>query len=165
MKHMARPFTEQLKEARENKGLTQEQLANVVSVSRSTVSHWETGRKGPEKELLDRLEQVLEVEFVFDQEDEGEELQEEAIASREVTSAEENPSVIRKLQKKQVSLKVCIAAICAAILLTSLVWWIVFRIWTPQDIERINFVISSDDASGDPLEYQGHIELEYQTIE
>lgn len=162
---MARLFTEQLKEARENKGLTQEQLANVVSVSRSTVSHWETGRKGPEKELLDRLEQVLEVEFVFDQEDEGEELQEEAIASREVTSAEENPSVIRKLQKKQVSLKVYIAAICAAILLTSLVWWIVFRIWTPQDIERINFVISSDDASGDPLEYQGHIELEYQTIE
>ena len=74
MKHMARPFTEQLKEARENKGLTQEQLANVVSVSRSTVSHWETGRKDPEKELLDRLEQVLEVEFVFDQEDEGEEL-------------------------------------------------------------------------------------------
>lgn len=71
---MARPFTEQLKEARENKGLTQEQLANVVSVSRSTVSHWETGRKGPEKEILDRLEQVLEVEFVFDQEDEGEEL-------------------------------------------------------------------------------------------
>ena len=162
---MARPFTEQLKEARENKGLTQEQLANVVSVSRSTVSHWETGRKDPEKELLDRLEQVLEVEFVFDQEDEGEELQEEAIISREVTSVEEDSLVIRKLPKKQVSLMVCIAAICAAILLTSLVWWIVFRIWTPQDVERINFVISGDDSSGDPLEYQGHIELEYQTIE
>ena len=162
---MARPFTEQLKEARENKGLTQEQLANVVSVSRSTVSHWETGRKGPEKEILDRLEQVLEVEFVFDQEDEGEELQEEAIVSREVTSAEEIPSVIRRFQKKRVSLKVCIAEICAAILLTSLVWWIVFRNWTPQDVERISFVISGDDASGDPLEYQGHIELEYQTIE
>ena len=56
MKHMAKPFTEQLKEAREKNGLTQEQLANIVSVSRSTVSHWETGRKEPEKELLDQLE-------------------------------------------------------------------------------------------------------------
>lgn len=162
---MARPFTEQLKEARENKGLTQEQLAIEVRVSRSTVSHWETGRKDPEKEFLDRLEQVLEVEFVFDQEDEEEEFQEEAIVSREVTSAEEDYSVIRRLPKKQVSLKVCIAAICAAILLTSLVWWIVFVNWTPQDVERISFVILGNDASGDPLEYQGHIELEYQTIE
>lgn len=162
---MARPFTEQLKEARENKDLTQEQLANVVSVSRSTVSHWETGRKDPEKEFLDRLEQVLEVEFVFDQENEEEDFQEEAIVSREVTSAEEDSSVIRKLPKKQVSLKVCIAAICTAILLTSLVSWVIFRNWTPQDIERISFMISGNDASGDPFEYQGHIELEYQTIE
>ena len=75
-------------------------------------------------------------------------MQEEAIVSREVTSAEEIPSVIRRFQKKQVSLNVCIAEICAAILLTSLVWWIVFRIWTPQDVERIRFVISGDDASG-----------------
>ena len=57
---MVRPFTGQLKEARENKGLTQEQLANEVSVSRSTVSHWETGRKDPEKEFLDRLERFPE---------------------------------------------------------------------------------------------------------
>ena len=162
---MAKPFGEQMKEARRRKGLTQEDLAKQMSVSRSTVSHWEIGRKVPEKEFIDRLTQLLEEDFAFDQEEEAESFHEEAIVSREVTSAEENPSVIRKLQKKQVSLKVCIAAICAAILLTSLVWWIVFRIWTPQDVERINFVISGDDASGDPLECHGHIELEYQTIE
>lgn len=98
-------------QSRGNKGLTQEQLANIVSVSRSTVSHWETGRKGPEKELLDRLEQVLEVEFVFDQEVEEEELLEKPIESREVPSAEEDLFVIRKSPEKQVSLKMCIAAI------------------------------------------------------
>lgn len=162
---MAKPFSEQMKEARRRKGLTQEDLAKQMSVSRSTVSHWEIGRKVPEKEFIDRLTQLLEEDFSFDQEEEAEGFHEEAIVSREVTSAEEDSLVIRKLPKKQVSLMVCIAAICAAILLTSLVWWIVFRIWTPQDIERISFVISSDDASGDPLEYQGHIELEYQTIE
>lgn len=162
---MPKPFGEQMKEARRRKGLTQEDLAKQMSVSRSTVSHWEIGRKVPEKEFVDRLIQLLEEDFSFDQEEEAEGFHEEAIVSREVTSAEVNPSVIRKLQKKQVSLKVCIAAICAAILLTSLVWWIVFRIWTPQNVERISFVISGDDASGDPLEYQGHIELEYQTIE
>ena len=162
---MAKPFGEQMKEARRRKGLTQEDLAKQMSVSRSTVSHWEIGRKVPETEFIDRLTQLLEEDFAFDKEEEAESFHEEAIVSREVTSAEENPSVIHKLQKKHVSLKACIAAICAAILLTSLVWWIVFRIWTPQDVERISFVISSDDASGDPLEYQGHIELEYQTIE
>ena len=162
---MVRPFTEQLKEARENKGLTQEQLANEVSVSRSTVSHWETGRKDPEKEFLDRLEQVLEVEFFFDQEDEGEELPEKPIVSREVTSAEEYSIVIPKLPDKRVPLKVCIAAVCAAILLTSLVSWFILRNWTSRDIERINFVVSGDSAAGDPLEYQGYIELEYQITE
>ena len=162
---MAKSFGEQMKEARRRKGLTQEDLAKQMSVSRSTVSHWEIGRKVPEKEFIDRLTQLLEEDFSFDQEEEAEGFHEEAIVSREVTSAEEDSLVIRKLPKKQVSLMVCIAAICAAILLTSLVWWIVFRIWTPQNVERISFVISGDDASGDPLEYQGHIELEYQTIE
>lgn len=162
---MPKPFGERMKEARRRKGLTQEDLAKQMSVSRSTVSHWEIGRKVPEKEFIDRLTQLLEEDFSFDQEEEAEGFREEAIVSREVTSAEEDSLVIRKLPKKQVSLKACIAAICAAILLTSLVWWIVFRNWTPQDIERINFVISGDDAFGDPLEYQGHIEIEYQTIE
>ena len=162
---MPKPFGEQMKEARRRKGLTQEDLAKQMSVSRSTVSHWEIGRKVPEKEFLDRLTQLLEEEFIFDQEEEAEDLPEETIESREVTSAEEDSRVIRELPKKQVSLKACIVAICAAILLTSLVWWIVFRNWTPQDVERISFMISGNDTSGDPLEYQGHIELEYQTTE
>lgn len=162
---MAKPFGEQMKEARRRKGLTQEDLAKQMSVSRSTVSHWEIGRKVPEKEFLDRLTQLLEEEFIFDQEEETEDLLEEPIESREVTLAEEDSRVIRELPKKQVSLKACIVAICVAILLTSLVSWFVFRNWTPQDVERISFVISGNDASGDPLEYQGHIELEYQAIE
>ncbi|MBQ8619222.1 MAG: helix-turn-helix domain-containing protein [Clostridia bacterium] len=162
---MPKPFGEQMKEARRRKGLTQEDLAKQMSVSRSTVSHWEIGRKVPEKEFLDRLTQLLEEEFIFDQEAEPEDLSEEPIESREVTSAEEDSRVIRELPKKQVSLKACIVAICAAILLTSLVSWLVFRNWTPQDVERISFVILGSDTSGDPLEYQGYIELEYQIIE
>ena len=162
---MTKPFGEQMKEARKEKGLTQEDLAKQMSVSRSTVSHWEIGRKTPEKEFLDRLEQVLEVEFVFDQEDEAEELQEEAIVSREVPSAEEDLFVIRKAQEKQVSLKACIAAVCAAILLTSLVSWFIWQNWAQKDLKGISFVITGSNASGDPLEYQGHIELEYQTVE
>ena len=94
---MPKPFGEQMKEARRRKGLTQEDLAKQMSVSRSTVSHWEIGRKVPEKEFVDRLIQLLEEDFSFDQEEEAEGFHEEAIVSREVTSAEVNPSVIRKL--------------------------------------------------------------------
>ena len=162
---MAKLFTEQMKEARKRRGLTQEDLAKLMIVSRSTVSHWEIGRKMPEKEFLERLEQVLEEEFIVDQEEGSEVMSEEAIESLEVPSIEENSSVIPAHAEKQISLKVCIAAICAAILLTSLVSWFVLRNWTSQDVERINFVVSVNSAAGDPLEYQGYIELEYQKAE
>ena len=41
-----------LKDHRKEKGLTQEQLAETLNVSRRTVSRWETGSNMPDLDLL-----------------------------------------------------------------------------------------------------------------
>ena len=40
--------SEKLKEARQNSGMTQEDVANKIMVSRVTVSHWENGKSLPD---------------------------------------------------------------------------------------------------------------------
>jgi len=57
---MNQPLNERLREERKRKGLTQEQLAEMLSVSRQTISHWETGRAAPDYESLRLLAEALE---------------------------------------------------------------------------------------------------------
>lgn len=56
-------FRAQLIAARKAKGYTQEKLAELMNVSRPTISHWENGRALPDLELLGQLSQVLEYDF------------------------------------------------------------------------------------------------------
>ncbi len=41
-------ISERLKEARQNTGMTQDQVAERIKVSRVTVSHWESGKTLPD---------------------------------------------------------------------------------------------------------------------
>lgn len=50
-----------IKELRKEKGLTQEQLAEQFSVSRRTVSRWETGSNLPELDILIEMADYYEV--------------------------------------------------------------------------------------------------------
>ncbi len=45
---------------RVSRGLTQEQLAREVSVSRSTVAMWESGKSNPTAKKMPKLASVLE---------------------------------------------------------------------------------------------------------
>lgn len=47
--------------ARKNHGMTQEQLASLLNVSRQAISHWEMGDSQPNYEMLVKLVQVLEL--------------------------------------------------------------------------------------------------------
>lgn len=51
-----------IREARKARGLTQEQLANLVHVSRQTVSHWENGRAEPGYDMLRTLAEELNLD-------------------------------------------------------------------------------------------------------
>ena len=53
-----------IRQARRAKGLTQEQLADAMHVSRQTISHWENNRTLPDYLLLCELAKTLETDVV-----------------------------------------------------------------------------------------------------
>lgn len=52
-------FTENLRALREKDGITQEQLAERMEVSRQTISKWESGASMPEMEKLVQLTEMF----------------------------------------------------------------------------------------------------------
>ena len=54
-----RDIGERIRQTRQARGLTQEQLAEEVGVSRSAVAQWETGRAGQLTGNLARIAEVL----------------------------------------------------------------------------------------------------------
>lgn len=59
-----KPFNEQLMQARRIKGLTQDQLAAEMNITRQGISRWENGRTMPDIETLKRLSEVLSYNFM-----------------------------------------------------------------------------------------------------
>ena len=53
-------FHEKLQELRKNRGLTQEELAQVLYVSRTAISKWESGRGYPS---IDSLKEISNFHF------------------------------------------------------------------------------------------------------
>ena len=53
-------FTERLKKLRKEKGMTQTELAASLGVSSGTVAMWETGKRKPSFEMLERLTDVFD---------------------------------------------------------------------------------------------------------
>ena len=54
-------FSENLKTARTQKGMSQEILAQRLNVVRQTVSKWEQGLSVPDAEMLTKISEILEV--------------------------------------------------------------------------------------------------------
>ena len=52
---------ENIRRARVKKTISQQELAKVLNVERSTVSGWETGKRVPDVEMLGRLSVVLDI--------------------------------------------------------------------------------------------------------
>ena len=59
-------MNEKLQELRKQKGLTQEQLAQVLIVSRTAVSKWESGRGYPNIESLKAIAKFSGVHWITD---------------------------------------------------------------------------------------------------
>ncbi|MGN0972881.1 MAG: helix-turn-helix transcriptional regulator [Aristaeellaceae bacterium] len=55
---------QKIRQTRRDRGLTQEQLAETLHVSRQTISHWENGRTLPDYLLLCELAKILETDVV-----------------------------------------------------------------------------------------------------
>lgn len=55
-------ISEIIKEARINKGMTQQELADAVYVTRQTISKWELGKSVPDEASLSLLYQCLDID-------------------------------------------------------------------------------------------------------
>ncbi len=58
-------LSENIKNLRKNKGLTQEELAIRLHVVRQTVSKWEKGQSVPDAVMLQRLAEELDTDVAF----------------------------------------------------------------------------------------------------
>ena len=58
-------FSENLKSARKSKGLTQQQLADLLRLDRSAIDHYEKGTSIPHARNIQKLCDILE--FTFDE--------------------------------------------------------------------------------------------------
>ena len=56
-------FGDTLKELRTSKNLTQQQLANILFVNRSSIANWESGRRVPDMVLTARIARILGVDI------------------------------------------------------------------------------------------------------
>ncbi len=96
-------FNEKLQELRKQKGLTQEELADALFVSRTAVSKWESGRGYPSIDSLKELSRFFSVSI------------DELICPQEIVYAAENDK--KEFVGKYVSLICAILDILTALLL------------------------------------------------
>lgn len=63
-------FDDKLKELRKKRGIYQKDLADELSVSKSTVAMWETGSRMPDVETIKRIASFfnVSVDYLIDQE-------------------------------------------------------------------------------------------------
>ena len=113
---------DQIREARNHQGMSQDDLAERIHVSRGKISHWETGLRPPKAEEIRELEEVLQCKFVIEQEQmqtpKGQAA--ESADSPDETASAEKKSVLRALLQKNVPAWLC-AAIAGGIFAVMLV--------------------------------------------
>lgn len=105
-----------IKKARKAKGLSQEQLAEQLNVTRQAVSNWECGKTQPDIQTLQKLSEVLEVPV--------EELIYGAASEKEVSMdiANSVPRTVEEGGKKGVKLGVVLAMIISYAKWQSIGW-------------------------------------------
>ena len=58
-------LSEKLKQLRADKKITQEKLAEILHVSRTTISSWETGRSYPDLQMIVEISDYFNVSLDF----------------------------------------------------------------------------------------------------
>ena len=113
-------LSEKLYMLRKNSGLSQEQLAEQLNVSRQAISKWESGTAVPESEKLITISNYFGVSVDYLLKDD-----EEDKAKATVSVMEEKPKMIA-------GIIICIAGI------TSMVIWGLLSIFSPEASDQIS---------------------------
>ena len=124
---------DQIREARNRLGMSQDDLAERIHVSRGKISHWETGLRPPKAEEIRELEEVLQYKFEIEQE------QVQPPKGQAVESAD-SPSETESAAKKSVLLallqKSVPAWLCAAIVGSVFAVMLVIMLCTTSNLQK-----------------------------
>ena len=124
-------FNNKLYELRKQKGLSQEELANRLNVSRQTVSKWEVGESSPDMEKLVAISELFDIsldELVLDKAPKKEEPSEQIVKSEMYSDFKEH--VLTENNKKKAKKGLIIAGIVlGAILLVDLISMIIYFVF------------------------------------
>ena len=112
-------LSEKLYKLRKNSGLSQEQLAEKLNVSRQAISKWESGTAVPESEKLVTISNYFGVSVDYLLKDEEEK------AKDADSNVEENPKMIA-------GIIICIAGIISMII------WGLLSIFSPEASDQIS---------------------------
>ena len=119
-------FNNRLYQLRKQKGLSQEELANRLNVSRQTVSKWEVGDSTPDMEKLVAISDLFDVsldKLVLGKDDEP---QTPTTTKSEFVSVLNEKVLTSKNKKKAKSILKIIGIIAAAIILIDVISMIIF---------------------------------------
>lgn len=113
-------FAENLKKARKNNKLSQQQLANKMNIKRQTISKWENGISYPDIDKLIELKKILNVtlDSLF-----GINIENIKILKEAKLEAQ------KEIYKKKKKLKIALATV---IILLFIIYWIYKFIWLFQ---------------------------------
>ena len=150
-------FSEKLIELRKQKGLSQEELGNMIDVSRQTVSKWEAEQTTPEVDKVKELSKVFNVSIEYLLNDEAEKERRQ------------------KLTSKKTALKIIIPIILTVIIIVFVIIIgyrfitlkkyseIIIKTCNDED-EILHHVIEYQDKTNEMVKLQLQKELEYITI-
>ena len=97
---------EKIKEARAKKKMTQQELADLLNISRSAISNWENGRNYPDLDTIVHLSDILEISL-------NKLLREDKIMVKEISEEQ------RKNSKRKVLLRIIIPLFIISLFTTS----------------------------------------------
>ncbi|MGG3928572.1 helix-turn-helix domain-containing protein [Metabacillus fastidiosus] len=97
---------EKIKEARTKKKMTQQELSDLLNVSRSAISNWESGRNYPDLDTIVRLSDILEISL-------NQLLREDKIMVKEISEEQ------RKNAKRKIILRIIVPLFIISLFTTS----------------------------------------------
>lgn len=124
-------FNNKLYELRKQKGLSQEELANRLNVSRQTVSKWEVGESAPDMEKLAAISELFDIsldELVLNKVPEKEKAPEQIVRSEMYSDIKEHVLTEENKKKAKKGLKIA-AIVLGALLLIDVISMIVYFVF------------------------------------
>ena len=139
---------DKIKEARNKKRMTQQDLADLLNISRSAISNWEVGRNYPDLDMIVQLSDILEISL-------NTLLREDKVMVKEISKEQ------RKNYKRKITLRIIIPLFVFSLLTTGYLLYqetyIVHNFFSPTINKTISLEKNTENWKEVKLNYTNNI--------